>query len=836
MEKKLMIIADQSEISKTILKSILDEEFDILDAASFKEMYQLFNDHKNDVSLCLIDYKLINEATNKAKNISILSYLKSISKIPFIFMTPSVNSVMKSAIKDGAFSIITKPFIPNSVIEVIHYSLRKNDLDNLKEINDRLINSYSKESYLNNLLKNIKGSIVLLEISQDDRYIPVFTNNDFYESAKSIIDDTNKQKFLNDFKFNIIPEDLLVFKKAFKDHLEGREKEIRSFFRVVNLENKISYIKIFGVLVDYPFSSNKAVLCTLQDNTDIVSIQLKSEERKRELTKVVENLPGGLLTYVSNKEHRLVYASNKFYEDFKLTKEEFMDMYEGKFSRLVANSSYASLQSFLSKVFLEKKEARENINFMIDGKETLFFVKGFSLSDNKRSAYYFIFINMSYSVTMERQIKDAKETYNYITTHDTITRLINRREFMRIVSLELKDKEDVNYSLIRVNIRNFKAINSKYGYDVGDIIIKKVSDIILNGVKKSEGYVTRISSDNFAVFIRTDCLYKNPLGSIITIKVSDEIVIPVSLYYGIYYIKRDEYEVAEIIDKAEFAMHMAKNEVSKSLVKYSEELEIERANQLNYCEEALQAMANHEFKIFLQPVYNASTKEMVSAEALVRWVHPQKGIIPPNKFIPVFEEKRLIINLDLYMIEEVLKYLKDRNKRGLVKLPISVNLSRISFYSPSIVSNIVKLTDKYEIDHSLLHIEITESAYIDNEKLMLETITELKNNGFVILMDDFGSGYSSLNIIKDIPFDIMKIDMRFLESFDSINSKSSAVLNVIVQLAKALNLQTIAEGVETKSQVEFLNSIECPSIQGYYFSKPLPIEKFEKLKTKLKKI
>lgn len=188
------------------------------------------------------------------------------------------------------------------------------------------------------------------------------------------------------------------------------------------------------------------------------------------------------------------------------------------------------------------------------------------------------------------------------------------------------------------------------------------------------------------------------------------------------------------------------------------------------------------------------------------------------------------------MIEEVLKYLKDRNERRLEKLPISVNLSRISFYSPSIVSNIVKLTDKYEIDHSLLHIEITESAYIDNEKLMLETITELKNNGFVILMDDFGSGYSSLNIIKDIPFDIMKIDMRFLESFDSINSKSSAVLNVIVQLAKALNLQTIAEGVETKSQVEFLNSIECPSIQGYYFSKPLPIEKFEKLKTKLKKI
>ncbi|MEG1973217.1 MAG: EAL domain-containing protein, partial [Oscillospiraceae bacterium] len=227
------------------------------------------------------------------------------------------------------------------------------------------------------------------------------------------------------------------------------------------------------------------------------------------------------------------------------------------------------------------------------------------------------------------------------------------------------------------------------------------------------------------------------------------------------------------------------------------------------------------------PVYSLSQGKTVSAEALVRWIHPESGIIAPNNFIPLFEKNGFITKLDFYMMDKTCQFLSNRRKEGKMPIPVSVNLSRRSIYSRDITGDLTGLMEKYDLSPSELKLEITETAYTDNPEQLKKTVIELQKRGFIILMDDFGSGYSSLNMLKDLPVDILKIDMKFLENFD-VSSRAGNIVTSVVRMAKWLKLPVIAEGVETRQQVNFLSSLGCDMIQGYYFSRPITIEDFEK--------
>jgi EAL domain-containing protein (putative c-di-GMP-specific phosphodiesterase class I) len=301
-----------------------------------------------------------------------------------------------------------------------------------------------------------------------------------------------------------------------------------------------------------------------------------------------------------------------------------------------------------------------------------------------------------------------------------------------------------------------------------------------------------------------------------------------SFNLGIYPITDRSVPVASMFDRADLALQAAKGMYTRHWAVYDSQMRDEILSEQEIVSEMNDALNEKQFCIYLQPVYSAIGKHLVSAEALVRWKHPTKGMILPGLFIPIFEKNGFIIQLDRFIWEEACIYLDNLRKNGKPMIPISVNVSRVNLYSHDLVEFLTSLIAKYDLKPELLRLEITETAYTENPDQIIEVLPLLRKAGFTILMDDFGSGYSSLNMLKSIELDILKIDMRFVDDFAS-SSKSGNLITSIVRMAKWLDLKIIVEGVETKKQYDFLKSIGCDYIQGYYFSKAIPVVQFEDL-------
>ena len=240
------------------------------------------------------------------------------------------------------------------------------------------------------------------------------------------------------------------------------------------------------------------------------------------------------------------------------------------------------------------------------------------------------------------------------------------------------------------------------------------------------------------------------------------------------------------------------------------------------------ALEDEQFILYLQPKYELLDNQVAGAEVLVRWQSRERGMVSPGEFIPVFERNGFITKLDCYVWEKTCMMLRKWIDEGKNPRPVSVNLSRVSLYNPKLVETICGLVEKYDIPRYLFQLELTESAYTSNPKVVQETMQRLQNEGFSILMDDFGSGYSSLNVLKDIDVDVLKMDMRFLSDTDK-RRRGENILMSVVRMAKWLNMPVVAEGVERREQADFLRSIGCEYVQGFYFAKPMPVEDYEKL-------
>jgi len=242
-----------------------------------------------------------------------------------------------------------------------------------------------------------------------------------------------------------------------------------------------------------------------------------------------------------------------------------------------------------------------------------------------------------------------------------------------------------------------------------------------------------------------------------------------------------------------------------------------------------EALKTGQFQVYLQPQVDLRTKKIVSAEALVRWIHPQKGMIPPFRFIPVFENNGFITRLDLFIWEEVIKTIVGWRNTGKKMVPIAINLSRIDVEKEGVVDALIALMNKYQLESQWVKTELTESICLENDGIIMERMEQLKRAGFTIAVDDFGSGYSSLHLLKTMPLDILKIDKGFLDINMNMSRKDAIVIRDVVEMSKHLELQSIMEGVETLEQSRFLESIGCDIAQGYYYGKPMPIPEFEKL-------
>ncbi|HUH44935.1 MAG TPA: EAL domain-containing protein [Treponemataceae bacterium] len=423
-------------------------------------------------------------------------------------------------------------------------------------------------------------------------------------------------------------------------------------------------------------------------------------------------------------------------------------------------------------------------------------------------------------------ITQSKNEYQRLAEYDQLTGIYNKTMFVQETKKMLQKNPDITYVLVRFDIEKFKVINEFLGHKEGDALLKHIASILKKYVSKIGTY-GRIASDVFvACFPHSNENVEKMIQTYADSMKLYNLNLEIILCFGLYVITDPEVPIDSMIDRANLALQTIKGNYITRFAYYDEALRqilIEEQEIVNEMEDALQ---NGQFKMYLQPKCDLKDGTIVGAEALVRWFHPKKGIIPPGKFIPIFEKNGFVMALDQFIWEEVCKLLKKWIDEGSPVLPISVNISRVNLFNPQLASIIKNLAEKYGIPPRLLELEITESAYTNNAYLLVDLIHELHENGFTVLMDDFGSGYSSLNMLKEIPVDALKIDLHFLSGSD-ILGRGEQILESIVNMSHAINLQTIVEGVETKDQVDFLQSIRCNRAQGFYFYRPMPIEEFE---------
>ncbi len=420
----------------------------------------------------------------------------------------------------------------------------------------------------------------------------------------------------------------------------------------------------------------------------------------------------------------------------------------------------------------------------------------------------------------------------YETTIDSVTKLWNKGTFLRAVKRELKNNRGKQYLLASVDIEKFSLVNSRFGYAVGNQSLERVAANIKK-IVGSKGIYARNTGDEFLVMVEESEegreLLENIANINIDIKNTTHYVLPIKVGVCPFsYKETSDKDMATFLDRAKFAKSKIHGMGGHAIVYFTERMceKLEKENELESTMH--QSLKNKEFVVYYQPKYDLRTSEIIGAEALVRWQHPEKGLISPGDFVPLFEKNGFIVEIDFYVYEAVMKMLHDRISEGKRVVPISMNVSRCHLGSSSFTQQLEKLTEKYNISKDIIEMEITESIFSDEDKSAIQLMDDLKKHDFTLSMDDFGSGYSSLNLLRELPIDTLKIDKAFLETTDE-SERSRIIVEEIIAMAKKIKINTICEGVETEKQRDFLRQAGCQMAQGFFYARPMPENDFKDL-------
>lgn len=418
------------------------------------------------------------------------------------------------------------------------------------------------------------------------------------------------------------------------------------------------------------------------------------------------------------------------------------------------------------------------------------------------------------------ELKDIPEN----EMHRVLRGISKRNYFQRNVS-ELLYTSAERIAFIQFDIQKFKIVNDLYGEKFGD----EVLDFIERQLEKccnERQFFINLRSDVFMVVTE----YKNERELQAFIRELDSQTrlfksVKLQMSFGVYTVEDREMELRQMEDRAAMARKAAKKNILRNILFYREQFKESLYNR-KFIEENMQAaISERQFCIYLQPKYSITKNEIIGAEALVRWLHPERGMIFPDQFIPVIEENGFIKRLDYYIWEEACRFIKRCEAAGINNCPVSVNVSRIHLRDNECIGILSDMIKEYSIPKKLLELEITETA--DDQQISMKAL-QLKEEGFTLLMDDFGSGYSSLNILLETPFDVIKLDRKFMINM-MLSGKGRLILEQVITMADKLQLGVLAEGVETKEQVELLQNIGCDQVQGYYYAKPMPEDEFYNL-------
>ena len=428
----------------------------------------------------------------------------------------------------------------------------------------------------------------------------------------------------------------------------------------------------------------------------------------------------------------------------------------------------------------------------------------------------------------ERIIKLSEETTLIRSTEtDAVTGLFTRDyffEYIRQIEAHFKNRIDA----LVFNIDHFHLVNEMYGRDTGDATLRHVAETLEEVLRPNAIISCRAEADTFYVYCAHIEDYK-PLIAKIQEKLGNASgSSKIRLRLGIFQEADPDMEAEQRFDRAKIACDRIRGDYSTYVAYYDKELYQRSIYHERLIKDVEEAIANEDFKVFFQPKYDITSDipKLRSAEALIRWMHPELGMISPGDFIPLFESNGLIQKVDHYVWKKAAKQIREWKEKYNYSIAVSVNVSRIDIFDPELQDKLKEILKENGLAENELMLEITESAYADNANTLVEVTESLRNAGFLIEMDDFGSGYSSLNMITTLPIDVLKLDMKFVRNMEK-DEKSMKLVELIIDIAKFLNVPLVAEGVETQSQLDTLKKMGCEVIQGYYFSKPVPAEDFE---------
>lgn len=420
-------------------------------------------------------------------------------------------------------------------------------------------------------------------------------------------------------------------------------------------------------------------------------------------------------------------------------------------------------------------------------------------------------------------------TANLLGETDPLTGMMNSVGFHRRVQAWIDRHPGQRFRIQRYDVDRFRDINGLYGREVGDRLIRDLARHMKRFDQGENCFSAHLNADHFARFCAEGTMTTQECYDNFNSCFADyDLSIAITLHIGVYDLCETDCDASTMSYKALLALQSIKGSQTKRIAYYEKGMMDEEREQGELLRDLESAVANGEFEVWFQPQVDYASRELVGAEALVRWRHPVRGLLMPGAFVPLLERSDNVHQLDRYVIRKTCAYIRrwqdDMPGRHIT---VSVNLSREDLDRPDLCSRLDALLTENGIPRETLHLEVTESAYVEDTRRVIEAVRDFRSRGFIVEMDDFGSGYSSLNALKDIDIDKLKLDMRFLAGDDT--AKGRIILRCIIGMARELALPIIAEGVETKEQADMLLDFGCREMQGYYFSRPVPAEVYERL-------
>ena len=540
----------------------------------------------------------------------------------------------------------------------------------------------------------------------------------------------------------------------------------------------------------------------------------------RSLTLIVENMDDPIIFF--SDENECIYKNSAF--------ENFMNEYQ----KIGLNPKrpfevWKGTHTIQNKEFSDFSDQRFTQELEKNGKTYSFNIWYHNLRDEKN-----MFLGTFFQIHDKTKELEKENLQKYLTTHDKLTSIYNTETFYEKVEEYLKYNPDKQYLMICSDIENFKLINDLFGKVAADKFIVNTAKSLKASVTTSDIY-GRIGGDRFALLLEKqyflEDLFIEKINEISHIDM--DMSYPVIFHIGVYEIEDTTLPASVMCDRALMAIQSVEGDVHGVIAYYTDEMRETVLKEQRYTGEFKEALSSGQFTFYIQPQIKSGDSCCNGGEALARWIHPEVGIVHPSEFISLFEKNGIISDLDLFIWEEAAKKLREWKELGHQNTYLSVNISPKDMAFIDIYEHFTSLVEKYQISPKNLHLEITETAILLNVKTQIHLIKKLREYGFIVEMDDFGSGYSSFNMLKNFNFDVIKIDMEFLHETLNIE-RSRKILQSIISLSRELGMSVIVEGIEQESQQKTLSAMGCDLFQGYLFDKPLEISEFEKKYMNLK--